>query len=43
MRRVHLPLDSLPIGCTFSAYGMSAGASTISLQIAPGKSKADGL
>ena len=29
MRCVRLPLDPLPIGCTSSAYGTSAGASTI--------------
>ena len=40
--RVRLPLDPLPIGCTSSALGTSAGASTIPLQISLGRCKADG-
>ena len=32
-----LPFDALPIGCTSSAKGTSAGASTIPLQITEGQ------
>ena len=42
MRHVHLPLNPLPIGCTSSAQGTSAGTATIPLQIALGRCKADG-
>ena len=42
VRRVHLPLDPLPIFCT-SALEPSASASTIYLQITLGRQKADGL
>ena len=42
VRRVRLPLDPLPIGCTSSARGTSVGTSTIPLQIALGRCKADG-
>ena len=41
-RHVKLPLDPLPIVCTSSAWGSSAGATTIPYQIALGRLKADG-
>ena len=42
VRCVHLTLDPLPIVCTSSACGSSAGATTIPHQIVLGRSKADG-
>ena len=42
MRRVSLPFDPLPTGCTSSALRTSAGASTIPLHIILGRPKADG-
>ena len=42
MFSVRLLIDPLPIGCTSSAKGTSAGTATIPLQIALGRCKADG-
>ena len=42
VRRVHLPLDLLPLVCTSSAWRASAGAETFPLQNALGRSTVDG-